>query len=82
MANLALEEKKLNSLKQSSCKFGFSNNGNSTSYSSTFKPFEKLDKNQKNFGSNKNNIEFNRFKSNEIEKKTIYKTDYVDRCVE
>lgn len=81
-ANLALGEKALNSLKDSSFKFGFSDERMKTSYSSTFRPFDNLQKNLINKDNKKSNIVFNQFKSREIEKKTIYKTDFVNRDFE
>lgn len=50
-----------------------------SSHSVTFKPFENLEKNIKICSNKKNNFGFEMFKNSEIEKKTIYKTDYVDR---
>lgn len=82
-ANMGLGETTKNSLKNSSYKFGFSdlNTGNTT-HSSAFKPIERVAKNFSDNNNKKTNIGFSNDGNGNNEKKTIYKSDYINRDVE
>jgi hypothetical protein len=81
-ANLSLGEKKLNSIKNSNCKFGFSDNNFSSTYSSAFKPLEKISKFLSDYNDKDRKTKIIFSNNNDIEKKTIYKTDFINRDLE
>ena len=75
---MSLGDKTKNGLKYSSCKFGFCDKNFLTTHSTSFKPIEKMQKSMIDLDNKRTNIEFNPVK-NDIEKKTIYKSDFINR---
>ena len=81
-ANLSLGEKKLNSIKNSNCKFGFFDNNMGSTYSSAFKPLEKMGKMLSDYNDKDRKTKIIFSNNNDNEKKTIYKTDFINRDLE
>jgi len=80
-ANMSLGEKEKNSLKNSSCKFGFYDMNMGSTYSSSFKPLENFRK-ILNYDKNNRKTNFELSSNKETENKTIYKTDFINRDME